>query len=298
MQFLGSRKKWWFIISGLIILPGLLALIFWGLRFGIDFQGGTIYEIKLKTDKTELQSVLAPLNLPDLTITSTNTGSFIIKTIPLSKEKMDEVKATLKTKYGQIEELRQETIGPTVSSDLRRKAILSVIFACLGIILYIAWAFRNIPKPYSSFRFGICAILALIHDLLVVVGSFAIVGHFLNYEVDAYFITALLTVLGFSVHDTIVVFDRIRENLKRFGRASFEETANASLNQTLIRSLNTSLTVLLTLMALFVLGGESIKPFVFALLVGITTGTYSSIFIATPLLVIWENRYNQGKERA
>ena len=293
MQFMGPKKKWWFIISGLVILPGILSLVFWGLRLGIDFKGGTILELKSKNEKVkteEVKNALKPLNLPGLTIVSTGPSSFLLKTAPIEPQTVDKIKESLKEKYGQIEEIRYETVGPVVGQDLKRKAIWAVVLACVGIILYIAWAFRNIPKPYSSFKFGLCAIIALLHDVLVVLGTFSIVGHFLGYEVDAYFITALLTVLGFSVHDTIVVFDRIRENLKRLPGVNFEIIANESVAQTLTRSINTSLTVLLTLLALFLLGGESIKPFVLALLIGVTTGTYSSIFNATPLLVIWERK--------
>jgi preprotein translocase subunit SecF len=293
MNFMGSKKKWWFIISGLVILPGILSLVFWGLRLGIDFKGGTILELKSKNEKVkteEVKETLKPLNLPGLTIVSTGPASFLLKTAPIEPQTVDKIKESLKEKYGQIEEIRYETVGPVVGQDLERKAIWAIMLACVGIILYIAWAFRNIPKPYSSFKFGLCAIIALLHDVLVVLGTFSIVGHFLGYEVDAYFITALLTVLGFSVHDTIVVFDRIRENLKRLPGVNFETIANESVAQTLTRSINTSMTVLLTLLVLFLLGGESIKPFVLALLIGVTTGTYSSIFNATPLLVIWERK--------
>jgi preprotein translocase subunit SecF len=293
MQFLGKKKKWWFIISGMIILPGILALIFWGLNYGIDFKGGTILEIKIKDKEykiEEIQETLKPLGLPGLTLIPTADKTILIKTAPVEKEVTDKEKAALKEKYGEIEEIRFESVGPTVGKDLTRKAIQAVILACVGIVLYIAFAFRNVPKKYSSFKFGLSAIFALIHDILVVVGVFSLVGHFSGYEVDAYFITAILTVLGFSVHDTIVVFDRIRENLRRFPEASFEEVANASINQTLGRSISTSFTVILTLLALFLIGGDSIKPFVFTLLVGITTGTYSSVFTATPILVLWQKQ--------
>jgi len=293
VQFLGSKKIWWFIISGIIILPGILSLIFWHLNFGIDFKGGTMLELKTPNSNVkveELKETLKPLNLPGLSIITTNENTFIIKTAPIDKEIVDKIKEEVKKKYGDTEEIRFESVGPVVGKDLKTKAIWAVTLACFFIILYIAFAFRNIPKPYSSFKFGISAIVALIHDILIVVGTFSIIGHFFGYEVDGYFITALLTVLGFSVHDTIVVFDRIRENLRRLPGADFEAVANESIVQTLGRSISTSLTVVLTLLALFLIGGQSIKPFVLALLIGITTGTYSSIFNATPLLVIWERR--------
>jgi preprotein translocase subunit SecF len=293
MQFMGSKKKWWFIISGIVILPGILSLIFWGLRWGIDFKGGSLYEVRIKKESVRIEEVketLKPLNLPDLSVVATAQSTFLIKTAPIEQEQINQIKDKIKEKFGETEEIRYETVGPVVGTDLRKKAIWAVSLACFFIVLYIAWAFRSVPKPQSSFKFGLCAIIALVHDILVVLGTFSILGHFLGYEVDAYFITALLTVLGFSVHDTIVVFDRIRENLKRLPGIDFETVANESVIQTLTRSINTSLTVILVLLALFLLGGETIKPFVLALLIGMTTGTYSSIFNATPLLVIWQRR--------
>ncbi len=200
-------------------------------------------------------------------------------------------------KVGEYRQNRLETVGPTVSSDLKRKAIIAVILASLAIILYIAIAFRKVPKPASSWRFGICAVLALIHDLAFVAGGFAILGHFFGYEVDSLFITALLTIMGFSVHDTIVVFDRIRENLRKSPSLDFETNVNNSILQTINRSLNTSFTVLIVLLALFLLGGATLKHFMLALLLGIAIGTYSSIFNASPLLVSWQAWSSRRAER-
>ena len=182
-----------------------------------------------------------------------------------------------------------ETVGPTISKELAHKALAAVGVSILGILIYITWAFRKIPKPTSSVAFGICTVIALVHDVIVVVGIFAILGHFKGIEIDSLFITALLTVIGFSVHDTIVVFDRIRENLIKYPETNFPEVVNHSLNQTLGRSLNTSLTAVFVLVALYLFGGESIRIFVLALLIGIISGTYSSIFNASPLLVVWQN---------
>jgi preprotein translocase subunit SecF len=181
-------------------------------------------------------------------------------------------------------------VGPTIGNELKQKAVLAIILACVMIVIYISYSFRKVPKPASSFRFGISAIVALIHDVLVVVGLFAILGYFWHVEIDTLFVTALLTVIGFSVHDTIVVFDRIRENLPRYLSRKFEEVADISITQTLARSLNTSLTVVFVLLALLLFGGESIRWFVVALLVGIISGTYSSIFNATALLTWWEEK--------
>ena len=181
-------------------------------------------------------------------------------------------------------------MGPVVGAEMAKKALLAVILASLAIILYIAWSFRQIPRPYSPWKFGISAVVALLHDALVVLGLFSLFGHFYQVEIDALFVTALLTVIGFSVHDTIVVFDRVRENLPKMYNKPFPEIVDFSLTETLVRSLNTSLTVILTLTALLLFGGETIRWFVVALLVGIVSGTYSSIFNAAPLLVLWESR--------
>ena len=189
-----------------------------------------------------------------------------------------------------VTELRYENIGPVIGKTLKQNAFISLALAIIFIIIFISFAFRKMPRTVSSFKFGVTAVIAIVHDVLVIVATFAILGAVLNIEIDTLFITALLTVMGFSVHDTIVVFDRIRENLFRSKGKTFEEIANDSINQTLARSINTSLTTLITLFALFILGGESIKWFVFALIVGIIVGTYSSIFLATPFLVMWHKK--------
>ena len=195
---------------------------------------------------------------------------------------------------GEVVEKQFTTIGPTIGKELKNKSISALILALVAIVLYIAWAFRHVSRPVSSWKYGICAIAALAHDTIVPVGIFAALGHYRGVEVDTLFITALLTILGFSVHDTIVVFDRIRENLKRAKIVeTFEETVNRSVNETISRSLNTSLTVLFVLLAVFFLGGESVKYFSLALVLGIIFGTYSSIFIASPLVTIWNRLTNK-----
>ena len=203
----------------------------------------------------------------------------------------DQVIAELNQKYGKTDLLKFESVGPVIGHELTQKAIQAIIIASLAIICYIAYAFREIPKPYSSFKFGVAAVVALLHDVLVLTGIFSLLGHFFNIEIDALFVTAILTVIGFSVHDTIVVFDRIRENLRKEGsKIPFEQVVNDSLLQTLVRSLNTSLTALFVMLAIILFGGESIRIFALALFIGIFSGTYSSIFNAAPLLVIWESR--------
>ncbi len=287
MNIIG-RRRIWYILSLVLILPGIAALIFWKLPTGIDFKGGTLLDITYKNSpsKTEVNKALGNAGVKDANIQQSGSD-FIIQTTVLDSAAQQKVQDNL-TKVGDYTQNRLETVGPTVSSDLKQKAIIAVILASLAIIIYIAIAFRKVPKPASSWRFGICAIVALIHDLSFVVGMSAILGHFLGYEIDSLFITALLTIMGFSVHDTIVVFDRIRENLRKSPSLDFETNVNNSILQTINRSLNTSFTVLIVLLALYLLGGETLKHFMLALLLGISIGTYSSIFNASPLLVSWQ----------
>ena len=193
-----------------------------------------------------------------------------------------------------MEERRFSSIGPTIGAELKQKSLRAIALVLLGISLYIAWAFRQVSKPLNSWRYGVATLIALFHDLIIPLGLFSYLGHFYNVEIGTNFIVALLVVLGFSVHDTIVVFDRIRENLKRYS-LDFENLVNQSVNETLVRSINTSLTVLLTLAALYFFGSESLKYFILALIVGIFSGTYSSIFIASPILVSWFNFLNKKK---
>lgn len=285
-----GKKIWYFALSALIIIPGIVSLAVWGLPLGIDFTGGTLleYEFKQEVDKAQIQSVLTDSGIEVSSIQKTSENSYLIRSKPLEDEKIKEGEEALKSKFGEVKELRRETIGPTIGAELLRKAVIALIVATIAIVLYIAWAFRKVPSPASSWRFGISAIAALLHDVLIVVGVFSILGHFFAVEVDALFVTALLTIIGFSVHDTIVVFDRIRENLTRGVASSFSETVNHSIIQTLSRSLNTSVTVIFVLLAVLLFGGSSIRWFVVALLIGIIAGTYSSIFNATPILVLWQ----------
>lgn len=277
-------KLLFFVFSFLIILPGLYFLGKSGLKLGIDFTGGSLLEYSFEKD----------ININDLkqkgSVTQTGTNSYILKTKPLEQQELNDLKKQLKEKLGNFEVEREEIVGPVIGNETKQKAIYALGLACLTIVLYITYAFRKVPKPTSSFRFGITAIFALIHDVLVVVGAFAILGFFLNVEIDTLFVTALLTVIGFSVHDTIVVFDRIRENLPKNLGKKFEDVADISISQTLVRSLNTSLTVVFVLLALLLFGGETIRWFVVALLIGIISGTYSSIFNATALLSLWEEK--------
>lgn len=293
------RRNIWFIFSGLLILISILALSFWGLKLSIEFTGGIIDEVNFpqKIEASSVKDALADQNLPNLQVTQSGERGVIIKVNSIPDQQVQNLKTAISTKLPGSTEVRMESVGPTVSKNLTKKAIISVILACLAIVLYLAFTFRKVPKPVSSWRFGVCAVIALFHDIIITLGAFSIFGHFWGYEVDSLFIVALLTILGFSVHDTIVVFDRIRENLRRQPNEDFEQIVGNSISQTLVRSLNTSMTVLLVLSALTLLGGKSIVHFVAILLVGITIGTYSSIFNASPLLVVWQNLIVKKQQR-
>lgn len=292
MMNLMRYKFIYFILSLVIILPGLAYLFTSGLRPGIDFTGGALLEYKFnqQVDTEELKKEVVSKGVDVGQVITTGENTYLIRTKPIDQNKINEIKADLIKKFGSIEERRVESVGPIVGKELTQKAITALNLAAVAIVLYIAFSFRTVPKPASSWRFGIAAVVALIHDILVVVGIFAILGKYLGVEVDTLFITALLTVIGFSVHDTIVVFDRIRENLLKNPGKKFIDVTNISIVQTLGRSLNTSLTVVFVLVALLLFGGETIKWFVVALLIGIISGTYSSIFNATALLVYWEEK--------
>lgn len=293
-----AKRKIWFTLSGSLIFISILSLIFWKLLVGIDFTGGVIYEVEFsqKIEPIKVKDAISQLNLPNLQVQSSGDRGVVIKTRAISEEQIKNLKEKISQKIGESREIRLENVGPVVSKSLTKKAVISVILACLAIILYLAYSFRKVPKPVSSWRFGVCAVLALIHDIIITVGAYSIFGHFFHFEVDSLFIVALLTILGFSVHDTIVVFDRIRENLRKNPGQDFEKIAEASIVQTVVRSLNTSLTVILVLLTLILLGGKSILHFMATLLVGIIIGTYSSIFTASPLLVVWQN-YIKSKGR-
>ncbi len=282
--------KLWFIISGLFLAFGIISLSVYGLKLGIDFKGGTVTELKFEQqpDIGKIKEVLAGKGLQNSQVQTAGNNGVIIKTESLEKAKHDEMLEKLSGEIGKFEELRFDSVGPVVGRELTRNAFYQLILVSLGIIFYLAYAFRRVPRPLTSWRFGMSAIIALLHDLMVVLGVFSLLGRFKGIEVDSMFVTAMLTVLGFSVHDTIVVFDRIRENLKVYGGQSIEFVVNHSIAQTIVRSLNTSLTVLFVLLALLLFGGETIRWFVFALFVGVIVGTYSSIFIASPVLVLWQ----------
>lgn len=296
-QFSFIQYTWlWFSVSLVAILIGVGAMINNQLntgqliKLGIDFTGGTLMELRFKeAEGNQSEALTRAINevlegaVAQITVTDKET--YIIQAKDFTNEQYEQVKTNITEEIGTFEEIRFNTIGPKIGETLKRKAFIALLIAIVAIVLYIAYAFRKIPKRFSPWRFGFSAIVALVHDIIITLGIFALLG----FEVDAFFITALLTIMGFSVHDTIVVFDRIRENLKHQTREdTFGDVADVSLHQTMMRSINTSVSTLFTLVALYYFGAESIKIFVFALIIGVVVGTYSSIFIASPVLTMWQ----------
>ena len=293
MEHLASKRNLWFTISLILVIPGLISLLLFGLKLGIDFTGGTLWEVRFHqpTTTAQIEEVFREAGYDQVVVQQTGDASdqtFLIRT-PEIREGSPE-KAVLAEKFtselGGYTELEFSSVGGAVSTQIRNRAIIAVAVASVGILLYMAYAFRNTQNPLL---YGGSALVAMLHDVIIVLGVFSILGVLFNVRVDALFITALLTVIGFSVHDTIVVFDRIRENLALSPNESFESVVDHSLAQTIVRSLNTSLTVIFTLLALVLFGGESTRVFVLALLIGTISGTFSSIFNASQLLVAWEN---------
>ena len=294
-----KNRLYFYIFSILIIILSFAAIFTWKLNLGIDFSGGTIIEISapgLTNKIEEIKKAGENAGIKFESVSTAGDNKLIARTHNISTEEHNKLLDSIKTVDQNIVETSYQTIGPAVSRDITKKAIWAVVVASIAIIIYIAYAFRKVPKPHSSWHFGLTAVAALIHDLIVTTGFVSIVGHYYSFmQVDALFITALLTIMGFSVHDTIVVFDRLRENMIKNPGNSLETLANDSILQTISRSINTSLTTILILLTLYLLGGQSISHFVLTLIIGITFGTYSSIFIATMLLVSWGNQESKVK---
>ncbi len=295
-----SKRVLFFLVSGIVIVPGLVSLLLpGGLNPGIDFTSGAILTLRFQqpVEQGALRQAFADLGHPEA-IVQRSDEVFLVRTFPLAAEARDAagavvqpseryvVEQALDQRFGGLEVIGFDAVSPLVAAEIVQKSILAVLAACGGILLYLWFAFRKVSNPW---RYGTCAVLALVHDALLLLGVFSLLGRFFHVELDALFITAVLTVIGFSVHDTIGVFDRIRENLPRYAGERFETVVNHSLTQTLGRSLSTSITTLLVLVALLLFGGVTIRTFVLALVIGIVSGTYSSIFNASMLLVIWEN---------
>jgi preprotein translocase subunit SecF len=283
MDILGKRKIW-YTISITILAIGLLFLAINGLNFGIDFQGGTLLEFKFdqQVSNENVRNVLSDINIAvDSKIQQSNTQGIygvLIRAKELTPQEISDVEEGLRDAYPSTEMLRTQMVGPVIGQELRTKALLALLIASIAIVLYISVRFE--------FRFAIVAIITLMHDVLITLGIFAILGK----EINTAFIAALLTIIGYSINDTIVIFDRIRENMKLMHKTPFEQLANSAVIDTLPRSINTSLTTLITILAIYLFGGASIKIFMLALFIGMFAGTYSSIFVASPLLVTWTNK--------
>ncbi|MBM3205806.1 protein translocase subunit SecF [Candidatus Shapirobacteria bacterium] len=286
-----GKRKIFYGISLMLVGGGLFSVIFWGLHFGIDFKGGSLLEIEFLETRPETQAVkdaLVHLNLGEILIQPSEERSMILRLRDIDEQTHQQILAEINS-LSALEERRFDSIGPVIGAELKRRAYGAIAMVLVLIIVYIAFAFRKVSRPVAPWKYGLAAITALFHDVFIPTGIFSILGHYLGVEIDLLFVTGLLTILGFSVHDTIVVFDRIRENLHKGLGDNFEETVNISVNQTIRRSINTSLTVFLTLLAIYIFGGASTKYFALLLMLGIFFGTYSSIFIASNILVSWEN---------
>ncbi len=290
-----GKKSWFFIISGAIILAGIISLVSFGLKPGIDFSSGSLMTLGFEragADEGQLRQELSNLGYGNAVVQTTGEGDFLIRTVQLTAEEKTQLKEGLTARFGPIDERGFETVDPVIARQTAQTAAIAVGVAAIGIMLYVTWAFRRMPSP---FRYGICTIIALVHDVLVVLGTFSILGGILNWEVNLMFITGILAVIGYSVNNTVVVFDRIRENLRKGVSPHFAVVVNSSLVETISRSLNTSLTTLFVVLALLLFVGATILNFAVVLLIGIVAGTFSSLFIAPLLLVVWEQR---GRDQA
>lgn len=293
-----KHRKIWYAVSSFFVALSIFSVFYFGLNIGIDFTGGSLLEVEYENQRPEIakiQEAVEKLDLGNIVPQPTGESGLILRSRELSDAEHQALLEALRGLASKsdleakplLTELRFDSIGPVIGKELRQKSWIAILLVVSMIILYIAFAFRNVGKSggVSSFKYGLIAIVALIHDVAIPLGIFAVLGRYLGVEIDVLFVTALLTILGFSVHDTIVVFDRVRENLKRGIAKNFENSVGISVKQTIVRSINTSLTVLIVLFAIFIFGGESTRWFALALAIGVAIGTYSSIFLASPLLV-------------
>lgn len=295
-------RKIFYAISGTVFVSSIAVLTIFGLPLGIDFRGGSLLEMEFVggiPSMSDIESEVHALALGEVILQQTSSASVLLRLRDLSEEEHQRVLKVLGGIAGMegVREKRFESIGPTIGAELERRAGFAIVLALLAIVFYIAWAFRKVSRPISSWKYSLIAIVALLHDVTIPAGIFAFLGQVRGIEIDALFISAILTILGFSVHDTIVVFDRVRENLAKFLNRPFEEIVAKSVSETLMRSLNTSFTTLFVLMAVFIFGGETVRYLALALSLGIFFGTYSSIFIASSLLVTWEQWHSKSTNR-
>ena len=303
-MFIVAHRKIFYTVSGILVLASLISLIIWGLNLGIDFKGGSLLEVEyegVRPPAAVVSDALRKLSIGEPSVRGTGEEGFIIRMRSITEEERLSVitaveSAVSSSADNKVLVKRFNSIGPLIGKEAGQKALMSIALVIICIVLFITFAFRHVSEPVSSWKYGIIAIIALIHDVVIPVGAFTILGHFQGVEVDTLFVTALLVILGFSIHDTIVVFDRVRENLKLNRlykeKKSFEHIVGESIGQTFVRSINTSLTTILALVVLYFVGSDSTRYFSLALIIGIIAGTYSSIFIGSPLLVTadkWQN---------
>ena len=296
-----KSRKIWFLISGVMIGISIVSIIIWNLNFGIDFTGGSLMEISFKESLPKTDEVTKLLTDSGLvknpSVQLLGDKGMILRFTSVSEEDHQKILTALQDAYKEnISEDKFDSIGPTIGEELKQKTFWALILAAIGIILYIAWSFRAVSRPVSSWNYGIIANIALLHDVLIAVGAFSILGKFYGIEINSPFIAALLTIMGYSVNDTIVVFDRIRENLIKSYKGNLGEIIDKSINETIARSINTNTTVLLVLIAIFFFGGSTMRDFTLALIIGVTVGTYSSIFIASPLLIVFDDWSKKRKK--
>jgi preprotein translocase subunit SecF len=283
-----GNRKWFFLISICLLVPGVISMLAFGFKLGIDFSSGTVMTLRFSqtVDQSALRQQMSQLGYGDATIQKTSDGDFLIRTGDInSDEKIALIDGMKKGLNMDVTVRDFATVSPLVASEVARNAAIAVLVASVFMILYIAFAFRHMPNP---FRWGLSAVVALLHDVLIVMGVFSILGWLIGYQVDAMFIVAMLTIVGFAINNTCVVYDRIRENVRKGISKDFATTVNSSILETIARCINTSLTVILTCLALYLFGGVTIQQFIMALLVGVLVGIYDSIFVAGPLLVLWE----------
>jgi preprotein translocase subunit SecF len=287
-------EKYFFILPALLSILAVAAIVMWGFKPGIDLVGGSLLQIVYPEGRPEAEVVreaVETLGLGEVRVQPTDTAGYILRQRDLTNDERNSLLAKLGT-LGRVKEQQFTSVGPSLGHELLTKAWIAIALIVVSIILFIAFAFRHVSKPVQSWKYGIVAIITLLHDILIPLGLFAFLGYLVGAEVDSLFIVALLTILGISINDTIVVFDRIRENLRLNEEArrheAFENTVGHSIIQTITRSINTSVTVIIVLLALYFLGPEATKNFALTLIVGMIAGTYSSIFLASPLLVVWE----------
>lgn len=291
-----DKRKYTYIASAILVFVSLAAVVVWGLKLGIDFKGGTLIRAQFtqEPDKEYIQSSLETAGVNSLVVQESEDNTVLVRYIASTEEQNEAVQDALKEIDADVVFLSVDFIGATISEELKNNTLTAIVLAIVAILLYIAWAFRSVSFPVSSWHYGMAAVVALFHDVIITIGIFAFLGKFYDVEVGVPFVAALLTILGYSVNDTIVIFDRIRENLLRSqGKEDFVAVANRSINESLARSINTSATVLVVLLAIIFFGGGALTWFAVALSVGVVLGTYSSIFIATALLVTFYKRRHQ-----